>query len=88
MTVVSIKCHECDEVKAKEEVEIRGDGNICSDCKTDVPAEVEERSEADDGESSEEPADRDTESEENDASAEGDKKPLEESFSEQDPLDW
>lgn len=31
--VVSIRCSECDEVKPKEEVEIRSNGDVCHDCK-------------------------------------------------------
>lgn len=101
MTVVSLRCHECDEVKDEEHVEVTANGNVCSDCKTDreIPDGVKESANSDeagvseeavahDGGESAEDSDTPTESAENDDNAEEDKKPVEESFTEQDPLEW
>lgn len=101
MTVVSLRCHECDEVKDESKVEVTANGNLCHDCKTDteIPDEIDESPNSDETEVSkesnvdseqntEDSADTLTESEDSDENAEGDKKPLEESFTEQDPLEW
>lgn len=102
MTVVSIRCSECDEVKREKHIELKADGAICDECKTDIPEEVrnagsEESEDNSDeaGVSEQEVAKADGEEDSlsdrdngSDETAERDKKPLEESFNEQNPLDW
>lgn len=100
MTVVSMRCSECDEVKREQHMEMTQSGdNICDACSSpDVPEDVDEV----DGEAeneagvteekvTEESADSPTEDNEDGETTdngERDKKPLEESFNEQDPLEW
>jgi len=94
MTVVSMRCEECGEVKRKEKIEV-GVNLICKDCKNeDVPqtnsddngsSEVTEADSDEKQDGSVNTPIREVESTEN---SEEDKKTLEETFSEQDPLDW
>lgn len=100
MTVVKIRCHECDEVKSEEEIDIGAKGNICQECKRDIPDEIEEESAksdetevsevAQENEEEEDEGSDDTpiESDSGNEDDEGDKDSLQETFSEQDPLDW
>jgi len=102
MTVVSIRCQECDEVKREEKM---AGIQVCKECSGgDTPDSPEEDDDAnsEDGsvsngggvseeeiteESDSTPTD-DADTDETTDSAERDKKPLEESFNEQDPLEW
>jgi len=101
MTVVSIRCQECDEVKREEKM---AGIQVCKDCSggdtPDAPddeeansdePEVSNEASVSEEEISDESADSpndDSEEEETDENAEREKKTLEESFTEQDPLDW
>lgn len=125
MTVVSLRCHECDEVKREKHVEMRGKGNnICDECKSserDIP-EAEDNPESSSGEngsqkteSTKSPDNDDSETDEekeggvseetvevesdntptessdedeSDDDGERAKRALEQSFNEQDPLEW
>lgn len=101
MTVVSIRCHECGEVKDKSEVEINADKNICRGCQSDIeiPEEKTDSANSDVGGDSKQTrkenevssggdSDTPTDGGTNDENAEGDKESVKETFSEQDPLEW
>lgn len=99
MSNIRLRCHECDTVKKEKCVEVRGKGdNICDECKgLDVPdipdkEEKEENEENEDGiteeKIEEKSSDNPTENEKTTDDDERDKKTLEETFSEQDPLEW
>lgn len=86
MTVVSMRCHECGEVKREEHMQFRSDGNmVCDGCRRTVP---KKEGSSDEEVSTSSNSDRDNESKENAGSAEREKVPLQETFNEQDPLDW
>lgn len=89
MTVVSIRCHECDTVKREEHIEMRGDGtNICDDCsssdkvkqaKENLPeGDTSEPEEAPEEETQEPESESEEEVEEDETSK----------FTEQDALSW
>lgn len=89
MTVVSIRCHECDTVKREEHIEMRGDGtNICDDCKgsNDLPEEVEEAKQGDTSEPEEAPEKEAEEPEEE--TKEQTEEDETSKFTEQDALSW
>lgn len=89
MTVVTIRCHECDTVKPKENIEMRGDGtNICDECRTsDKVTQVEDGT--DEGDTSDSEEESEEESQEPESESEEEVEEDETSkFTEQDALSW
>lgn len=86
MTVVSVRCHKCDEVKEEEYMEYTADGAVCDDCRTSKKAKK-----VNDIEPDPEPPDEDESAEE--ATEEPEEEAEEEdtttdSFTQQDALSW
>lgn len=77
MTVVTIRCPECGEVKPREEIQHTREGVVCDDCRTDDRVQkAEERAEAatetveEDDEGTDQAESEATEAEANDEQAE------------------
>lgn len=89
MTVVSIRCHECDTVKREEHIEMRGDGtNICDECKrSDRVKQAEEDSGEGDTSEPEEAPEEEPEEPESETEEETEED-NEIKFTEQDALSW
>lgn len=100
MSIVEIRCSDCDEVKPKDDIDLGADGAICTGCKTSIPEEIRDydpdsdevsKNEQESGKSEEKTGDnsnRDNETESENENAEREKDPLKESFNEQNPLEW